>query len=70
MARQHTTLDPVTLPDGSSVSMLQASVGTRPGVRFQSWDVCVICGIEFPKSELVYVKGVPYCTKYRDYLEA
>jgi hypothetical protein len=70
MARQHTALPAVTLADGTSAVMLEAEFGTPRGVTFQKYDVCRICGFTYPKSQLVYIGGAPYCTRFQDYLEA
>ena len=69
MARQHTTLDAVTI-DGESIEMLQAEFGMPRGVTWQKYDICSICGFVFPRSQIVYIKGVPYCTKFKDYRDA
>ena len=64
MASQHTILSPVELPSGKMVSMLQANVMTRGSFGWKEWDTCQICGFDYPKDEIVYVKGGAYCQKF------
>jgi hypothetical protein len=63
MEKQHTELPAVTLPNGDSVVMLQADVGTRGVPNWEEWDTCRTCGFSYPKSEIEYVNGTPYCVR-------
>lgn len=43
--------------------MLEAQVGTRGSQQWKQWDTCLICGFDYPRDEIVYVNGGPYCTR-------
>lgn len=52
-----------------SITVYEASAGTRGSAKFRKWDVCPVCGLEFPEDKFTVVKGRKLCIPsgcYRD----
>jgi len=67
MASQHIAQTPVTLPNGDTVTMYEATEATRGSFGWQIWDTCLICGFDYPESEVIYVNGGAYCTRFQHF---
>jgi len=61
-----------TGPTGATLylTVQEASAGTRGPIRHVKWDVCPVCGLEYPEDQFATVKGRKLCIPsgcYRDY---
>lgn len=54
-------------PSSGSTTMIEAQFATKGKQSFKKWDICMVCGFAYPKDQLVYIKGAPYCIPQRDY---
>jgi hypothetical protein len=45
----------------------EAKYATKRGVRWEDYDTCRTCGLEYPKSELGKFKGAYYCHRFGHY---
>lgn len=53
----------------TSITVYEASDGTRGSVRHMKWDVCPVCGLEYPEDKFAKVGGRKLCIPsgcYRD----
>lgn len=56
-------------PTSGSITYSEPDFIPKGKHTWSEWEACRICGFLYPKSELVYVKGAPYCTRFQHYLD-
>jgi len=73
---QHTvtTVTPVlhrrSVIDATPVEMLEAQFGNVKGTHYERSFMCHKCQRVYPKSKMVFVDGIPYCSAYKHYEDA
>lgn len=46
------------------IDMLEAQYATKGPFNFKEWDICSHCKQSYPKDELIYRNGKPYCYEH------
>ena len=52
-----------------TVIMYEAEFANDKNFAWKEWDNCLICGFTYPKDQIVYVNGGPYCIRFKHYLD-
>ena len=69
-----TTVTPVlhrrSVIDATPVEMLEAQFGNVKGTHYERSFMCRKCQRVYPKSKMVLIDGIPYCSAYGHYKDA
>jgi hypothetical protein len=65
MSSQHVQRGTTTLSDGSSAPVYEAQFVTGREHNYERWWRCVVCGFEYPESEVSVINGAAYCHKFK-----